>query len=156
MMDWTPIIVGVAGALFAYWIVIRSAPHLPKPWRRRLIIGYASFHLGSWVAMHLLVAIPFAADVRAMHARALASIPLEIAQYKAEGTKPDAEYIRHIERHVNATPWYSVWSAAPVPLILFSSANYQIGPLWGLGVVRVHLWTVTKFKCIFAGKMWIS
>jgi len=48
----------------------------------------------------------------------------------------DAKYIRHIERQVNATPWYSLWSAAPVPFISFSSENYQIGPFWGLGVVN--------------------
>jgi hypothetical protein len=106
--------------------------------------------------MHLLVSVPFADTVRTMHQRACSSIPLEIARYKSWESNPDPHYIPDIQKRVNTAPWSSVWSVAPIPFVLVTTENYQIGPLWGLGMVRAYVWSVMALKCIFEGRFWIS
>lgn len=91
-----------------------------------------------------------------MHERACASIPVEIARYKSWEHNPDPDYIQHIQRRVNTEPWFSVWSVAPIPFVLVTTENYQIGPLWGLGMVRAYVWKLTALKCIFEGSFWVS
>ena len=150
------LIVPAVVAVLAYWIVIRSAPHLPKPWGRRIIIGYTALHLGSWTIMHFMVSVPFAGDVRAMHERALARIPIEIERYKSWESNPDPEYIQHLQKRVNKTPWCSVWSVSPIPFILVSAQNYQIGRLWGLGMLRAYIWKLSSMNLFFERKLWIS
>jgi len=156
MTDATPLVLPAIVCAIAYWIVIRSVPHLPKLWGRRIVVGYVALHLGSWAIMHLLVSVPFAAGVRGLHQRALADIPTEIARYKSWEHKPDPEYIQHIQKRVNAAPWYSVWSVSPAPFVLVTTENYQIGPLWGLGMLRAYVWKLTSLKRIFEGRVWIS
>lgn len=154
--DATPLLLPAIVCALAYWIVIRSAPHLPKPWGRRIVIGYTGLHLGSWAIMHLLVSIPFTEGVRAMHQRACSSTPLEIARYKSWEPHPDPVDIQRIQKRVNTAPWSSVWSIAPIPFVLVTTENYQIGPLWGLGMVRAYVWRLTTLKCILEGRCWIS
>lgn len=156
LIEAIPLFMPAIVTLLAYWIVVRSAPHLPKPWGRRIAIGYTAIHLGGWVIMHLLVSVPFAAGVREMHQRALASIPEEVARYKTVDPNPDPEYIRHIQKRVNAAPRYNVWSVSPVPFVLVTTENYQIGPLWGLGMIRAYVWRFTSMKRVLEGRFWIS
>jgi len=156
MIDWTPLFLSLFATVFAYWIVIRITPHLPKIWRLKIIIGYASIHLCSWLIMHLLVSTQFERKVLQMQSKGLAAIPAEIAAYRSATPNPDLEYIQHIERRVAAKPWHSVWSVAPIPFVLVASENYQIGPLWGLGMTRVYLWHIFSLRCVTEKENWIS
>lgn len=155
-MDAMPLIMPAIVCVIAYWIVIRSVPHLPKPWGKRIAIGYTALQLGGWAVMHLLVSVPFAADVRTMHQQAQANIPNEIARYKSWEPNPDPQYIQGIQKNVNKAPWCSVWSVSPIPFVLVTTENYQIGPLWGLGMLRVYVWKLTSMKCVLEGRAWIS
>ena len=156
MIDWTLLSIGVGVTLFAYYLLLRTVPHLPKPCRRGIVFGYIGLHLGSWGIMHLLVAIPFAQSVRMTHAEALANIPLEVAQYKSWEPNPDPKYIHRIQRHVNPEPSYSFWSISPAPFILLTNESYSIGPLWGRGDTGIYIWNLFKVKCIAKGLYWIS
>ena len=156
MMDAEPLVLPAIVCLIAYWIVIRSAPHLPPPWGRRIMIGYVALHLGSWGIMHRLVAIPFSEAVQAMHKQAISNIPLEIARYRSWEPKPDPKYIQDLQKRISKAPRCSVWSVSPIPFVLVTTENYQIGPLWGLGMLRVYIWRLTSLKCLFEGRVWIS
>jgi hypothetical protein len=156
MIDWTTFSIGVGVTIFAYYLLLRTVPHLPKSWRRGIVFGYIALHLGSWGMMHLLMAIPFAQNVRKTHADALAHIPLEVAEYKSWEANPNPEYIRHIQKHVNPEPRYSFWSISPAPFILLTNEIYVIGPLWGRGDTGIYVWNLFKIKCVAKGLCWIS
>jgi hypothetical protein len=123
MIDWSQLIIPLFATVFTYWIVIRSTSYLPKIWRRKIIVGYASIHISSWLIMHLLASAQFERKVQDMHERGLAAIPAEIAEYRSSTPNPDLEYIRHLEQRVAAKPWHSVWSVAPIPFVLVASEN---------------------------------
>ena len=156
LIEAMPLILPAIICIIVYWVIIRLAPHLPKPLGRRIVIGYTALHLVGWVIMHLLVSIPFAADVRARHEQAMARIKMEIARDNSEVSKHSPEYVQHLQRRINKTPWSSVWSVSPIPFVLVSTENYQLGPLWGLGMLRVYIWTLTSMKCLSEGQAWIS
>ena len=144
----------VAG--FVFYVLVRTLPHLPQQWRRRVFVVFASLYAACWALMDVPIRCQFRSEVRAMHERALDSLPDEVGGYKKSEPNLDPKYIEHLQSKVYPKPWYSLWSCAPVPFVLVTSENYQLGPLWGLGLMKIYVFTGTGIRCIFEGRTWIS
>ena len=116
--------------LLIYWILIRSTTQLPYPLRRKVILVYFLLHVGSWVTMHILAAVPFRDQVHLMHQRA---VTLEIEEYYESEKNPDPDFDKdYLDRLNSSKPCYRTLSVAPFPFLLITTEEYKIG-LFGLG-----------------------
>ncbi len=152
-----PVMGTAAGAaLLVCWLLVHGTTRLPLPARRRVIVAYATLHLGAWACMHALVSLPFHDRVQLMHQGASAAAPLELARYRRWEAHPDPAFERDIMGRVNPKPRARVLSLSPVPFVLFTNEDYQIGPLWGLGMTRVSRLSLSGLRLLFEDKRWIS
>ena len=141
--------IGAAGCalLFVCWLLVHGTSRMHPPTRRRVIVAYATLHLGTWAAMHALVSVPFHQQVQLMHQQASVAATLELARYRQWETHPDPAFEKHILGRVNPKPRSRVFSVSPAPFVLITNEDHQIGPLWGLGMTRIYtlrrLWTET-------------
>jgi hypothetical protein len=146
----------VGAALLVCWLLVHGTSCMSPRARRRVIVAYATLHLGAWAVMHALVSVPFHARILLMHQEAAAAAPLELARYRQRVVHPDPAFEKHIMGRVNPKPRARVLSLSPVPLVLITHEGYQIGPLSGLGMTHVYTLTLSGVRMLFEDMRWIS